>query len=1140
MSPPSVALFTLGAPRIERDGAPVHVDTRKAIALLAYLALTGQRHSRDSLASLLWPDEDQPHARGALRRTLSTLHRLLPPDWLEVTREAIGLSAASHLWLDTAEFESMLAQRTLHGHATVEVCPRCLQPLAQAAALYHDDFLAGFSLRECERFGEWQRWQRERLRRELAGVLEALARGHAARRAFASAIDYARRWLDLDPLHEPAHRLLMKLYFWDGERAAALRQYHICAQALSAELGVAPLEATVALYAQIKERRAPEPPEMTPVVAAVPATLPRAAEPRMLAMEDGPASSGSATTALPTSRVASGALPGPAAPAEVAQPMRLNRGSSRSNSSELPFVGRADELATLTRAYDELRVAWAQRADADTPVSGRLLAVTGEAGIGKTRLANEFLAYARSLGAATLVVHCYEGEAGLAYAPVMAVLRLAYAQNAANRANDRAQAGERADVAESWRSELARLLPEIAWDHASGDAADGVSVPRQAPIIPVNNSIEQARFYEGLREALVALCQPTGDAAHPTPMVVCFEDAHWSDSASLDWLMYVLRRLDNVPLCLLMTTRRPEAMQSAPLRRLPARQRFSTVGPVVHLDRLRREDMQALAGAGSARSGVFLAPSVMERLFEETEGTPFLLVEYLAALEQGTLKPNAPEWRLPGGARDVLRARLSALGETAWQLLTTAAVIGRSFDGEIARMVSGRGEDETVQALEELLAHGVIVERRADGDSDLYDFSHALLRELVYDETHQARRRLLHRRIAEAMAGRVASRGTAGATPVAGVVGVSVGARANASAGQIARHFQLAGQAELAADYYIQAARYARELYANLEALTHLRSALALGRESDPSLHEAIGDLLTIRGEYADALQRYGSAITLRRFAAPPSPTTATTIAGRAPGTAYDLARVERKLGGVYARRGEWVLAEERVRAALAALEVSASDDESGAPIGADADSSSATASLRASLYADWGLLAHRQGERARAHALALAALELAERADALLPTDASRQTERSADAAEYVDAQRAQAQAHNMLGMLASGDGAFDDADGHLARSLSLGARLGDTGMQAAALNNLAQVASARGDLPRALALTEQALALCAAQGDRHHEAALASNLADLLQAAGRSADALAYLKRAVLIYAEIGVEAGTAQLAIWRLSDW
>lgn len=1158
--PPPVALYTLGAPRIERDGAPVHVDTRKATALLAYLALTRQRHSRDSLGALLWPDDDQPHARGALRRTLSTLHAVLPGEWLDVSREAIGLSAASGLWIDAAAFETALAQRTTHGHAATAVCPRCLEPLAQAAALYQDDFLAGFHLRECERFEDWQLWQRERLRHELASALEALARGHAARRAFGVAIGYARRWLDLDPLHEPAHRLLMKLYFWDGQRAAALRQYHVCAQALTAELGVAPLEATVALYAAIKERRAPEPPEMTPVALAVPAAQ-HVAPDRPVATDDTgavvsvgvsePPGSSPATIIGSATGDVNGASPQSATPYVAVtttepKPSRSRHGVRGMANDEAPFVGRTEELATLMGAYEALRRAWAIRGDPAAPVSGRVLVVEGEAGIGKTRLAYEFLARARDLGAATLAVRCYEGEAGLAYAPITAALRLAFARGAAGRTQDARSAADEPPRLPPWLVDLARLAPEVNIGSRVGQPQPPTDSAR-APGLPASNSIEQARFFEGLRQALLALCQPAAAEAPAPPTILCIDDIQWADGASLDWLAYVIRRLDDYPLCLLLTVRSAELAQSAPLRRLLADAERAGVATVAPLGRLRREDMQALAGMGGARSGIFLAPSVINRLYDETEGTPFLLVEYLAALAQGALKPNAPEWRLPGGARNVLRARLNALSETAWQLLTAAAVIGRSFDGEIARDVSGRGEDEIVEALEELLARGLIVEHRVSRNAlqpsrdameplnatqaagageraivvsaaespDLYDFSHAQMRELVYGETNQARRRLLHRRIGEALVARGRRRGAPGSAGVAG-------------AGQIARHYQLAGQDELAADYYIQAGRQARDLYANAEALAHFRAALSLGHDGDPALHEAIGDLLTAQGEYSEALRSYESTIALMTAPAqsttPMSPLTSPAENAR-------LAIVERKLGGVYARRGEWDVAEGHVRAALRAV----GDDGSLLPLvdGRDAngngDDAQEANALRASLYADWSLLAHRQGNSARAQTLALAALSLAERAGAV-----------GATAAGQADARRAQAQAHNMLGMLASGAGDADEAERQLARSLALAEALGDTAMQAAALNNLALVASGRGDLSHAQALTEQALTICATQGDRHHEAALANNLADLLHAAGRDADAMRALTRAVRIYAEIGVEAGAPRLAIWRLSEW
>ena len=144
-----LALFLLGPPRIERDGVLINVDTRKAIALLAYLAVTHQRHSRDVLASLLWPEYDQASARSALRRTLSTLNKALAGDWLDIDRGTISFDTRSstNVWLDVDHFYNLLAGCRLHGHAASEVCPACVSPLTEAVALHRDDFMAGFSLR---------------------------------------------------------------------------------------------------------------------------------------------------------------------------------------------------------------------------------------------------------------------------------------------------------------------------------------------------------------------------------------------------------------------------------------------------------------------------------------------------------------------------------------------------------------------------------------------------------------------------------------------------------------------------------------------------------------------------------------------------------------------------------------------------------------------------------------------------------------------------------------------------------------------------------------------------------------------------------------------------------------------------------
>ncbi|NIV46292.1 MAG: protein kinase, partial [Gammaproteobacteria bacterium] len=242
---------------------------------LAYLAGSGERQSRETLAALLWPDLDQRQARAALRRSLSELNKRLGQGWLAADRESVGLDQEADIWLDVAQFQQRLAGCQTHGHAPAEVCPACLEPLTEAADLYRADFLTGFTLPDCPEFDEWQFFQTEGLRQNLASALERLIRLHSARgdpaASLETAIAYARRWLALDPLHEPAQRQLMQLYAWDGQQAAALRQYQLCVQILADELGLAPAEETTSLYEQIRSGAFPARPSSAPSSAAQPA-----------------------------------------------------------------------------------------------------------------------------------------------------------------------------------------------------------------------------------------------------------------------------------------------------------------------------------------------------------------------------------------------------------------------------------------------------------------------------------------------------------------------------------------------------------------------------------------------------------------------------------------------------------------------------------------------------------------------------------------------------------------------------------------------------------------------------------------------------------------------------------------------------
>jgi hypothetical protein len=175
-----LALYLLGPPRIECDGTAVQIRRRKAVALLAYLAVAGpgpvgSSHSREKLATLLWPESDQSRALASLRVALVALNNALGEGWLAVDREIVGLNpdiapstadtlSASRsalggalgreLWLDMHEFQSRLAACRSHGHPLEEVCPACISALAEAVALYRDDFLAGFTLPDSPTYDE--------------------------------------------------------------------------------------------------------------------------------------------------------------------------------------------------------------------------------------------------------------------------------------------------------------------------------------------------------------------------------------------------------------------------------------------------------------------------------------------------------------------------------------------------------------------------------------------------------------------------------------------------------------------------------------------------------------------------------------------------------------------------------------------------------------------------------------------------------------------------------------------------------------------------------------------------------------------------------------------------------------------------
>ncbi len=668
------------------------------------------------------------------------------------------------------------------------------------------------------------------------------------------------------------------------------------------------------------------------------------------------------------------------------------------------------------------------------PYDGRFVALEGEVGIGKTRLAEEFLARVRSDGGLIIDARCYEGQANLAYGPFVEGLR---ALDLPARARE-----WHARISPQGLAEAARLLPEL-------DALGPLP-----PLLPLEGPGGQARFLESLSQLLLALCSEQACS------VLFVDDLQWIDDASLDLLTYLVRRLRGRSLFILGAWRKEEVAADSRLRQLLAESERAGTGALISLERLNRPAVAELVQAALPASS---APELADRLYRESEGQPFILVEYLALLSGD--QRQAGEWSLPGSVRSVLRSRLARLSETARQLLSTAAVIGRSFDYDTLLEASGRSAEETVTGLEELLSQGIIQEVSGgpNGNAPVLDLTHDKLRALVYEETSLVRRRLLHRRVAESLANYA-----------------RLHHETERLAARIAGHFQQAGEEREAAEYFRMGGDYARSLYANGEALLHYRSALALGHPDAASLHESIGDLQTLSGEYGGALHSYEMAQLL--------------------GDGKRTGEIDGKTAGVHARRGDWALAERHFEAALSAL------------------GSSPSSRACARIYGDRSLVALKSGDPERALGLARQALELAEQAQD----------------------RPAVAQAHNILGVLARHLGDTAEAADHLEQSISLGDSLDDPAIRSAALNNLALVARDRGSIADGLDFARQALTSSKTLGDRHREAAVHNNLADLYHAVGREDEAMAHLKEAVTIYAEIGGESGTWQPEIWKLAEW
>lgn len=606
--------------------------------------------------------------------------------------------------------------------------------LRSAIELYRGEFLVGS-------YEDWIINERYRLENLYLDGLSHLMAAYESQSEFRSALETSLHLLSYDSLREDAHQTAMRIYCRLGKRNAALEQYQRCKQIILKELGTEPMLETNQLYQAILDGQ------------------------------------------FACKELASTDLQQPEINAAQRQ-----IGSNPLDLSVLPpFLGRDTEMA-------KIELAWKQTKNN----RGRLVLIHGEAGVGKTRLVDEFANRLHWKGIQVLWGRCYEFERILPYQPIAEALRSV----------SKILTQFEPDTEKFWMvQEIFKLVPELAYSYP------GV-VPQ--PVLPSDQ--EQARLFEGVNHFLSDLSQPNG-------LLMILEDLHWAAESTLELLHYLVRKLASSCPILILGTMRPEELgQNHPLQTFQGKLRRDGLIEDLHLKPLSPADLEAIVSRMSGQGDAILP--LARRLYQETEGNPFFLMEIIRALFENQsicideghwtgdfIQIHASKFPLPASLSEAVRHRIQRLDDATREAVSIASVIGREFDFTLLKDAWGRDEEQTLQALEELFRRRLVEEGSGSMSRD-YAFTHHKIQEVIYSDIPHRRRCHYHAQI-----GSILER--AGSQHL------------YEHAGELAFHFFQSRQLskeynEKAIHYLLQAGDQARMMYAQKEASGYYNQALEL------------------------------------------------------------------------------------------------------------------------------------------------------------------------------------------------------------------------------------------------------------------------------------------------------------------------
>lgn len=474
-------------------------------------------------------------------------------------------------------------------------------------------------------------------------------------------------------------------------------------------------------------------------------------------------------------------MKGFSAPVQAWQVLRASAVDSRFDalrSTEVDLIGRKDEMDLAMRHWQQAQAG-----------HGCALLVSGEAGIGKSRIAASLGEWITAQGHTRLSYQCSPYHSNSALYPMIVQL-----ERAAGFAQD--------DPPERRLDKLERMLALAVPEPRSIAPffAALLSIPAAGRYPPLNLTAAQQRrkVFEGLLAQLEGL-------ARARPVLVVFEDAHWADATSLEVLSQVLERIAALPVLLLLTCR-PEFEP-----RWAGRPNFSMLA----LGRLEREHVRTLIG--QVTKGQVLPPEVLDQIVTKTDGIPLFVEELTKSVlesqllvdEGGSLRVDGalPALAIPATLKDSLMARLDRLAPVA-QVVQAGAAIGRTFSWAMIAAVSGQSDEALSAALQSLIDAGLIFRRGAPPHTS-YLFKHALIQDAAYESMLRSRRGLLHARIVQA-------------------IETHFPEMAETTPELVAHHCVRAELADKAIDYLTRAGQRSLGTSSLAEAVSHFKSAIAL------------------------------------------------------------------------------------------------------------------------------------------------------------------------------------------------------------------------------------------------------------------------------------------------------------------------